>query len=337
MSVAIGQTGFSPAEMRPDSQSSKWYTCDIPRSTLKGLMRRRDGPALWNFGLWIVLLLGSGYLAFRCYGTWWALPAFLLYGTIYSSSDARWHECQHGTAFKTRWINELFYEVSSFMTIREASLWRWSHSRHHTHTIIVDYDPEIQVTRPADLLKIVCDFLYLYSGPIEIKRIALHAFGVLTPAEQDYIPLVARRRTIRSSQIYLLIVLTVIASSVALKSFLPILFVWTPRFYGGWLHQLCGLTQHAGLAENVYDHRKSTRTVYMNPVYRFLYMNMNYHIEHHMFPTVPYFSLPELHESIKSQMPRPYAGIIDVYKEIVPGLIRQSRDRNYYVVRGVPA
>jgi fatty acid desaturase len=211
MRTATDLTGITNVETSP-VQSVKWFTCDIPRATLKELMRRSDAPALWNFGLWIVLLLTSGYLAYRCYGTRWAIPAFLLYGTIYSSSDARWHECQHGTAFKTRWVNELFYEISSFMTIREASLWRWSHSRHHTHTIIVDFDPEIQVTRPADLFKIAVDFFDLYSGPVEIKRIGLHAFGVLTPAEQDYIPPVARRRTIRSSQIYLLIMVAVIAS-----------------------------------------------------------------------------------------------------------------------------
>jgi len=56
-----------------------------------------------------------------------------------------------------------------------------------------------------------------------------------------------------------------------------------------------------------------------------------------MFPTVPYFALPELHKAVQSEMPRPYAGIIDVYKEIVPALLRQSRDRYYYVARGVPA
>src|SRR5260370_19628345 len=274
MNTAINSGEFSSPRETPPGPDPQWFTCDISRAKLKELMRRRDGPALKNFGLWLALLLGSGYLAFRCYGTWWALPAFFLYGTIYSSSDARWHECQHGTAFKTRPLNEFFYEISSFMTIRESSLWRWSHSRHHTHTIIVDYDPEIQVTRPADLLKIACDFLYLYSGPIEIKRIVLHAFGVLTPAEHDYIPLVARRRTVQSSQIYLLIMLAVIASAVAFKSFLPVLFVWTPRFYGGWLHQLCGLTQHAGLAENVYDHRNSPPTLHVKSVYPFLYIDM---------------------------------------------------------------
>jgi len=336
----LAELSSSPAtadESAAGKTTPAWFTCNIPRTQLKELMRRSDGPALQNFSIWIALLLLSGYVAFRSYGTWWAIPAFLLYGTIYSSSDARWHECQHGTAFKTRWLNELFYEISSFMTIREGSLWRWSHSRHHTHTIIVDYDPEIQVTRPADLIKIAADFIYLYSGTIEIKRIALHALGFFTEFEKDYIPEIARMRTIVSSRIYLLLIGAVIALAIAMQSFLPILFVWTPRFYGGWLHQLCGLTQHAGLAENEYDHRKSTRTVYMNPIYRFLYMNMNYHIEHHMYPTVPFFALPKLHESVCDQMPRPYRGIADVYREIIPALWHQSKDRYYYVVRELPA
>ena len=35
------------------------------------------------------------------------------------------------------------------------------------------------------------------------------------------------------------------------------------------------------------------RTVLMNPVSRFIYWNMNYHVEHHMFPMVPYHALPQ--------------------------------------------
>ena len=41
----------------------------------------------------------------------------------------------------------------------------------------------------------------------------------------------------------------------------------------------------------------------MNPVFQFLYANMNYHIEHHMFPMVPFYRLPELHAMIKDQCP----------------------------------
>src|SRR5262245_23858684 len=98
----------------------QWFSCKIDRKVLKTLMKRSDWPALGNFGLWIGLLAASGVAGFLTWGTWWAVPAFFVYGTLYSSSDARWHECGHGTAFRTRWLNEVFYHVASFMTLREA-------------------------------------------------------------------------------------------------------------------------------------------------------------------------------------------------------------------------
>ena len=110
-----------------------------------------------------------------------------------------------------------------------------------------------------------------------------------------------------------------------------------PTMYGGWLTVYFGVTQHAGLADNVLDHRLNSRTVYMNPVFRFLYWNMNYHVEHHMFPMVPYHRLPELHEVMKSDLPKPYASTIEAYREIIPALLRQSRDPEYYVRRQLPA
>jgi fatty acid desaturase len=74
------------------SRYENWYRPDIPRQTLKQSMKRSDAPGLKNFGLWISLLLASGAVALYAWGTWWAVPAFFVYGTIYCSSDARWHE-----------------------------------------------------------------------------------------------------------------------------------------------------------------------------------------------------------------------------------------------------
>ena len=58
-----------------------------------------------------------------------------------------------------------------------------------------------------------------------------------------------------------------------------------PSTAAGW-QLYFGVTQHLGLAEDVLDHRLNSRTVYMNPFFRFVYWNMNYHVEHHMFPMV---------------------------------------------------
>jgi fatty acid desaturase len=138
------------------------------------------------------------------------------------------------------------------------------------------------------------------------------------------------------SRAYLFIYAGMVAWSIAIRSWLPILFFPLARLYGGWLHQIFSLTQHSGLAENVRDHRLNTRTVELNPVFRFLYFNMNYHIEHHMFPTVPFHALPKLHDRIESCLPRTYTGLSDAFSEIVPALFRQSRDADYFVLRELP-
>src|SRR5882672_9053822 len=49
-----------------------WYRCRIPRSTLKGLMRRSDAAGLANFCPWVLLLVASGGLAYLSWGSWWS-------------------------------------------------------------------------------------------------------------------------------------------------------------------------------------------------------------------------------------------------------------------------
>jgi MocE subfamily Rieske [2Fe-2S] domain protein len=64
---------------------------------------------------------------------------------------------------------------------------------------------------------------------------------------------------------------------------------------------------------------------------------MGYHVEHHMFPLVPYHALPKLHELVKADNPAPYNGLLDAYREIIPALIRQSKDPSYFIQRQLPA
>ena len=47
------------------------------------------------------------------------------------------------------------------MIMRDPTVWRWSHTRHHTDTLIVGRDPEIAVMRPARLAGILANFFGL--------------------------------------------------------------------------------------------------------------------------------------------------------------------------------
>ena len=114
------------------------------------------------------------------------------------------------------------------------------------------------------------------------------------------------------------------------------MLVGLPSLYGRWLLVFFGTTQHAGLAEDVLDHRLNTRTVLMNPVFRFLYLNMNYHLEHHMFPAVPYRNLPSLHDMVRHDLPEPYPNNWAAYREIIPAMRRQKRDLAYCLEPQLP-
>ncbi|WP_284946992.1 fatty acid desaturase family protein [Acidisoma cladoniae] len=317
--------------------SAEWYSHPIPRKQLKALMKRKDGPAIRDTAIWIGALLVTGGLGVYFWGSWAAVPFFIVYGALYgSASDSRWHECGHGTAFKTRWMNDAVYQLACFMIMREPTVWRWSHTRHHTDTVIVGRDPEINVKRPPDFLAILLNIFALKNTLGMLRVLLVHAGGRLTAEEETYIPEMERQKVFGMARIYVAILAIVVVLSVGLHSWIPAMLVGLPTLYGSWLQLLYGITQHAGLSENVLDHRLNSRTIYMNPISRFMYWNMNYHVEHHMFPMVPYHALPALHEAMKAECPTPYPSLWAAYKEIIPAILRQARDPDYYVVRELP-
>src|SRR5512133_2878652 len=316
-----------------------WYTSPVPREQMRELLTRRDWPAVRDTILWFALIIGSGWAGLRLWqaGSWWAAVPFMIYGVLYAStSDSRWHESGHGTAFKTDWLNNVLYEIASFMVMRESVVWRWSHARHHSDTIIVGRDPEIVVPRPPDLASLLLNFFALRVIPKYFRQVLRHCFGSITPEEKTFIPESEYRKVTVRARVYALIYAGVIGLAMWQRRLLPLMFVGLPNLYGSWLAPIYGHTQHAGLAENVLDHRLNCRTVYMNFVNRYLYWNMNYHLEHHMFPLVPYHHLPKLHEIVKPDSPPPYSGLWQAWREIVPAVWRQVKDPSYFVERRLP-
>ena len=314
-----------------------WYQCPVPRAELRKLLERRDGPALRDTAIWLGLLAATGGATVWLWPSWWAALPYLVYAVLYgSSADARWHEAGHGTAFRTDWMNNALYELGSFMMLRESVVWRWSHTRHHSDTIIVGRDPEISVPRPPDLLGMGINIFSLTRYPKYFVSLFRHAAGRMSAEEKTFVPEEEFPRVFLRARIYVAIYAGTLVLSLALGSWLPLLLIVVPAVLGAWLGPVYGLTQHAGLAEDVLDHRLNCRTIHMNFINRFLYWNMNYHVEHHMFPLVPYHALPRLHELVKDDCPPAYPSLLSAWQEIVPAVLRQRNDPAYHVKRKLP-
>jgi MocE subfamily Rieske [2Fe-2S] domain protein len=314
-----------------------WYTPPISKGELRKLLERRNGPAVRDTALLAALLLAAGCATVALWGAWWAVIPYLVYAVLYgTSSDSRWHECGHGTAFKTDWMNTVVYEIASCMVMRESVVWRWSHNRHHSDTIIVGRDPEIQVPRPANLRALVLSIFNVGGYRTYFPSLVRHALGRIAAAERTFIPPSEFPKVYRNARIIVALYGVAIAVAIAWRSWAPIFLFVLPQFFGTWLMIVHNTLQHAGLAENVLDHRLNCRTVYMNRISRFIYWNMNYHLEHHLFPPVPYHALPKLHAAIKADCPPPYPSILSGWRELLPAILRQAKDPDYYVRRPLP-
>lgn len=313
-----------------------WFRPPIHPDRLAELHRRTNARAAVELMVWLGLLVGFGIGAVALWPSPIAVGLLAIYGALYGgAADSRWHEMGHNTAFRLRWINDAVYRVSSFMLWREATVWRWSHDRHHTDTIIVGRDLEIAIQRPTSRVQM----LKAFSGIGSIlfwRRIWLHAQGRRDPEVEEFLPESEWSAVRREARQYVAIQAAVVVACLALWSPLPLLLIGLPTVYGMWLMVFFGVTQHAGLQENVLDHRLNTRTVYMNPLFRFLYLNMNYHIEHHMFPTVPYYNLPALHAEIKDYLPEPLPNTAAAYREILRAIKTQRSDLSFEIERPVP-
>lgn len=317
--------------------SDHWYRCEIDRELLKSLSRRTNWHGLVYLLYFVVLLVISGAWAVQSLGTLWSIPAFLLYGGIWVFATSIVHETSHGTAFRNRALNETVLFIFGFMVQQTPSLLRYVHARHHSHTALVGEDPEIILTNPMTWRDfIIKELIDLGSIWYFVKATAGLAIGRPTQDAADCIPAQGMFRAVIEAQVYMLAYLGVILWSFVAQSWLPVLMLILPRLFGAPTHGVILATQHFGMAQDIPDHRHTTRTMRVNPALRLLYWNMNYHVEHHIFPQIPFHALPALHKAVGDQCPPPTQGVFGAMKEIATTINRQRLDPGYTTPRPLP-
>ena len=313
------------------SSTQQWFKPDIDKKRLKQLMRRDNKSALIQFGLFLALLILLAAVVLLTWSTsfWWL--AYLLYCAVFAFATSAVHELCHGSPFRTRWLNEVSLFITGWMMQMEPVAARWGHAGHHTYTHFNQGDSELALQNPLTRTS----FLLQLSGVGAMHRyyaeILMLCSGKQVARIKGIIPDQEMRMAQRNALLMTAGYLAVIAGSRLSASWMPILLLLLPRIIGGPVIGLFRVTQHAGLAMDVQDHRLTTRTFYTNRLFEFLYFNMNYHVEHHMFPLVPFYNLKKLHLEIKDQLPEPVQGLHRVIGEILQVIERQKSEPDYHL------
>ena len=338
-----------------DTQSSHkiaWYRCPIEKDRLRDLTRRSDVLGLFQSLGHLILVGATGTAAYLLFsrGMWIQFAVILwVHGLFYSFIPGlATHELSHGTVFRTKVLNSVFFKLYCLIGWTNPYYYRASHTYHHMYTLHRDGDgeavlpgnPSLRALRLLALFTVdVSTFVKIVHGTISLALTGKFA-GIY---KKDWSEAIftgknegMKKKAILWARLMLLFHAVILAVSMVFRLWALPLIVTLGPFIANWWRYFIAATMHIGLRDNVPDWRKCARTISLDPVSRFLYWNMNFHIEHHMFAAVPCYRLKGLSRELAWDMPEKRT-LLQAWKEMRYVYKRQRSEPSFQFDTSVPA
>ncbi len=287
---------------------------------LRELMQRSDLLGAMQVGSHLAAIAVSGTALWTLWGTWWAVPVFMLHGVLINFLSAGQHELSHGTVFATKWLNVALGRTFGVLLIYPRDFDKIQHSAHHQHTQNWEKDGEL-VREPYTLRSYFLWFWGLTYWQTRITRIVRFCRGIVI---EPYIRPDEHRAVIREGRVHAALYVLVAVGSVAAGSWAAVALWLAPMVIMKPVHQLQNTIEHLGLthADDILENTRSTRT---SSVMRWLCWQMPYHTAHHTFPSVPFWQLSNLDAEIRQSGARPHQmGWIEFQVEVIRKLRNKS-------------
>lgn len=232
--------------------------------------------------------------------SWYLLPlSLLIIGSRQRALATILHESAHGAFAKSRRLNYIMGTFcSGYLIIQTMSSYKSSHINfHHTHFGDPEKDPDFKYSIDNGLYqddafstKFRRNFItpfFLTKVPSYLKSLIKDRFAGLGCID--------RREVINFSLFWLII----ISLAVATGTFHYFLVFWVLPYITvfnviGWYIEL---SEHYPLMKNN-NNLYMTRNRHSSSLERFFLgmHNENYHLIHHLFPTIPFWNLPKAHK-----------------------------------------
>jgi fatty acid desaturase len=244
-------------------------------------------------------------------------PLYLLSAASLHGLSLFTHEGVHGSLAKSRFWNHLLSALAAWPVLQNFAAYRVLHLKHHQH-----------LGAPGDP-----DHYANYTSLPPLEK-AMHVGRLIAgyPAYLLAIPVLAFVKGSGRDRFFLS--LEVVAEGVLIA--LALRFVPAAWLVHGWLVPMLfintmvnvrGMSQHTLLEDATHEVRGS-RTILTNRVTTFFMCNENFHLEHHLFPRVPWYQLPTLHRRLRNLLDDQEAVFIPSYTFFVKQFVRATLPRS---------
>jgi fatty acid desaturase len=272
--------------------------------------------------LYIVGAAGAIWLFAATGGAWWSwlvcAPLYLLAGASLHGVSLFTHEAVHGLLSRRPTWNRLLGALCAWPVLQTCSAYIVLHLKHHKHTGAPGDPDHFKNYTPRSPLVFAMHWGRLLLGyPAYISAIPVLGF-----IEGDW-----RDRRWIAVEVACLAGLIVAGVTLVRAGVVP--WAWAlhgwllPMLFINTMVNIRGMSQHT-LLEHERDVVRGTRTILTNRVTAWFMCNENYHLEHHLYPGVPWHRLPTLHAELEPALRAQGAPFIPSYAAFVADFVRAS-------------
>jgi omega-6 fatty acid desaturase (delta-12 desaturase) len=260
-------------------------------------------------------IAGFGALALWLAGGSWPayLASQLLLAIVFFQGFGLLHDCGHNTASPTDWVNVAFGHIASVVCFLPFYPWRYIHQQHHLWAGNLQRDPVLAAIRRWTAVgKVPAVLGWGWRLWLPLLAPVQHVVFWLYPLKLASLPQRDWRQLLRctASVLFLgaayLALFALVGEHLPPSHFVPALLIYMLAA------ELVNLPHHVGAplsTERLPPWRQwiSTRTcVFPRGVAEFCMLNFNFHVEHHVFPFLPWYRLRAAQRLLRQAIGAPY-------------------------------
>lgn len=302
---------YNLEEFRDDLKDQGYYACQIKKSLPKYIFKPVPARLLWLPVHLLIIAISSYFIYFSAY--WFVqLPLAMLVGHSLAVIFMLGHEIAHGSVVKNKTLIVFLSNVCFASFGLHAKAFIAFHNRKHHHLTQHPYrDPDcfgkqctknkmllkIQKTLPGSKSFISYTFLFWF--------FSFYTFYNVWFQKRIFV----NRREKKISRIYsVLCYCTWIALATYIHPHGLLYFFFVPFITSNFVVLSYLSTNHflSPLTEEVNDPLVNSLTVDTSRFLRFIHLNFNYHVEHHIFPYVNPTYAPMVAEVLKEKFAKKY-------------------------------
>jgi fatty acid desaturase len=267
----------------------------LSRSDLDRLRKPVPFHNCTKIPLFVGLMVLLTWMAWKAGSPWVRVPLYIAIGYLWMGMVTFMHDALHYTLFRSRSANWAFGILCMLPIFATFVGFREDHIEHHRHN---------RSPRDPDAFTMgrrrFGDFVLFYSYALAGGLLSFIHFNFIYPFQRFGLKLWA----IQLFELALkALVYWLVLSAAARHGMLgKALEVWLwPVFVLSLLNSMRFIAEHYGTPWNA-GQMAGTRTVVSNRVHSFFWNNINWHIGHHVYPTVPWYNLRRLHRLLEPQI-----------------------------------